>query len=103
MAEAGGLTIPPKNDELKKEEEAALHGADLRLNLKMPDESIEVMQIKSSTEVGYVKNLLKVKYGTPVPNITLVWKGKTLIDPMSFCDYPGLEPPEVEIVVEFRT
>lgn len=101
MAEAGGLTLPPKNDELKKQEEAALHGSDLTLKLLLPDGSTEIMQVKNSTEVGYVKLVLSQKKGVAVHQICLSFGGKPMIDPMSLCDHPGVEPPEVEVKVEF--
>eukprot|EP00921_Rhytidocystis_pertsovi_P003434 GHVQ01005950.1.p1 GENE.GHVQ01005950.1~~GHVQ01005950.1.p1 ORF type:complete len:104 (+),score=15.07 GHVQ01005950.1:703-1014(+) len=97
MADAGGLTIPPKCENLRKEEEQALHGADLRVNIKLPDGKMEVMQIKSSTEVGYVKLLLAQKFGIPVRQVQLVHQNTPLIDPMSFCDHPKVNPPEIEV------
>lgn len=101
MAEAGGLTLPPKNDELKKQEEAALQGSDLTLKLLLPDGSTETMKVKNSTEVGYVKLVLSQRKGVGVQQVSLSFDGKPMIDPMSFCDHPGVEPPEVEVKVEF--
>lgn len=102
MAEAGGLTLPPKNEDLKKQEEAALHGKDLTLNLNFEDGKRECMKVKNSTEVGYVKLMLSQTCKVPVKNIAFHFKGKLMIDPMSFCDHQGVDTNEISIEVRFH-
>eukprot|EP00914_Ancora_sagittata_P022165 GHVO01044082.1.p1 GENE.GHVO01044082.1~~GHVO01044082.1.p1 ORF type:complete len:114 (+),score=16.74 GHVO01044082.1:24-344(+) len=102
MAESSGgvpLKMPSRNDELRRAEEATMHGADLKVRLMLPHGGVEVMQVKASTEVGYVKLLLSEKLNVPSPKIKLMFEERTLIDPMSFCDFPGIEPPQVDVHV----
>jgi len=102
MSDASGLTLPPKNEDLKKKEEKELQGNDLTLKLLLPDGTTESMNVKSSTVVGYVKILLSEKLKVPVGRISLLFKNKPMINPMSFCDYEGVTPPEIKVIVKFN-
>ncbi|CEM14892.1 unnamed protein product [Vitrella brassicaformis CCMP3155] len=96
----GGLALPPKNEELRKQEEEALHGANITVQLQLPDGSSDDMVLPVSKEVGYVKLMLSQKLEIPYNKISLYFKDKPMIDPMSFCDHPGVAPPIVTVRVE---
>eukprot|EP01068_Selenidium_serpulae_P001259 Selendium_serpulae@DN1354_c0_g1_i1.p1 len=98
-----GMHLPPKNHELRKEEELELHGAPLTVNLTLPDGSKESHQIKVATEVGYVKLLVASKHQVSVNKVSFSFNGAPMIDPMSFIDHAGVRPPAIEVAVEFKT
>ncbi|EPT26374.1 hypothetical protein TGPRC2_207240 [Toxoplasma gondii TgCatPRC2] len=98
---SSGLSLPPKNAELREKEDAALQGDDLRLIVALADRNPVEIEVKSSTEVGYVKLLLADRLGIEARRLRLFYhndsKEVTLIDPMSLCDFKGIRPPSAEI------
>lgn len=47
-------------------------------------------QLKNSTEVGYLKNLIVRDHQKAFNSFDLKFEGKKLIDPMSFVDHAGV-------------
>ncbi|PFH36879.1 hypothetical protein BESB_033370 [Besnoitia besnoiti] len=98
---SSGLSLPPKNGELREKEDAALQGDDLRLTVTLADREPVQIEVKSSTEVGYVKLLLAERLGVEAWRLRLFYhndgKEVTLIDPMSLCDFKGIRPPTAEL------
>ncbi|CBZ54885.1 conserved hypothetical protein [Neospora caninum Liverpool] len=98
---SSGLSLPPKNVALREKEDAALRGDDLRLVVALTDRDPVEIEVKSSTEVGYVKLLLAERIGIEARRLRLFYhndnKEVTLIDPMSLCDFKGIRPPTAEL------
>ncbi|EAK90218.1 hypothetical protein [Cryptosporidium parvum Iowa II] len=101
MCEKKGLSLPPKNDELRREENESLKGESLtlRLNFKDLDGIVEELSVNSSTEVGFVKLLIAKSKNVQAKDIRIFHNGKNMINPMSLCDHPGVSPPSVDVDV----
>eukprot|EP00386_Alphamonas_edax_P012898 GDKI01040017.1.p2 GENE.GDKI01040017.1~~GDKI01040017.1.p2 ORF type:complete len:106 (-),score=49.74 GDKI01040017.1:253-570(-) len=99
---SGGLHMPARNEELREKEQQQLHGAALKVKLHLPDGKMEELQITVSKEVGYVKAWLAQRLGLQYNKLVLTYNGRPLIDPMSFCDHPGVTPPELDVNVEIK-
>ncbi|OII74052.1 uncharacterized protein cubi_02854 [Cryptosporidium ubiquitum] len=101
MCEKKGLSLPPKNDELRREEKESLEGEalTLRLNFKDLDGVVEELSVSSSTEVGFVKLLIAKSKNVQAKNIQILYNGNNMINPMSLCDHPGVSPPSIDVDV----
>lgn len=101
MCEKKGLSLPPKNDELKEVEKKSLEGEalTLRLNFKDLDGVVEELSVNSSTEVGFVKLLIANSKNVQAKNIRILHNGENMINPMSLCDHPGVLPPSIDLDV----
>ncbi|KAH8582398.1 uncharacterized protein ELE39_001054 [Cryptosporidium sp. chipmunk genotype I] len=104
MCEKKGLSLPPKNEELRREEKESLEGEalTLRLNFKDLDGAVEELCVNSSTEVGFVKLLIAKSKNVQAKDIRIFYEGKNMINPMSLCDHPGVSPPSVDLDVYFN-
>ncbi|KAH8741623.1 hypothetical protein FG386_003597 [Cryptosporidium ryanae] len=101
MCEKKGLNLPPKNEELKREEKESMQGENLtlRLHFREGDECVEEIAVKSSTEVGFVKLQIAGSRGISARDIKLMHNGKEMINPMSLCDHAGIAPPSADLDV----
>ncbi|KAK6588235.1 hypothetical protein RS030_6924 [Cryptosporidium xiaoi] len=101
MCEKKGLNLPPKNEELKREEKESMQGESLTLRLHFRDgeECMEEIAVKSSTEVGFVKLQVAGLKGVSAKYIKLFHNGKEMINPMSLCDHVGVSPPTADLDV----
>ncbi|KAF7459008.1 Ubiquitin-related domain containing protein [Cryptosporidium felis] len=101
MCEKKGLSLPPKNEELKREEKESLIGESLtlRLHFKDCDGEVEELKVNSSTEVGFVKLQIANARQIQAKNIRIFFNGKNMMNPMSLCDHPGVSPPSIDVDV----
>ncbi|KAL8273131.1 hypothetical protein Esti_002889 [Eimeria stiedai] len=99
-----GLNLPPWNASLRQQETEALQGGDMELQVKLGEETKQ-LNVKCSSEVGYVKLLLAQQLGVESRKLRLYARSgegekKLLIDPMSLCDYPELAAPTATVYAE---
>eukprot|EP00798_Chlamydomonas_sp_ICE-L_P007415 gene7415-544_t len=86
----------------KQEENLEEQGADVKLNMKLPDGSVKVAAVARGTlavgthtyaagaTVAYVKMTLEV-YSLTASSVVLKYNGRPLIDPLSLSDC-GIQP-----------
>eukprot|EP00918_Siedleckia_nematoides_P096832 GHVU01212431.1.p1 GENE.GHVU01212431.1~~GHVU01212431.1.p1 ORF type:complete len:124 (+),score=23.98 GHVU01212431.1:174-545(+) len=110
-----GFTPPDSSESLKKKqaEHQERQGTPLTCTLRLPDGTEETFewlpdiglswsyfQVMSSSEVGYVKLLLCQKKDLDGQKVLLEHGGKTLMDPLSLCDCPGIASPKATLDVK---
>eukprot|EP00918_Siedleckia_nematoides_P096830 GHVU01212429.1.p3 GENE.GHVU01212429.1~~GHVU01212429.1.p3 ORF type:complete len:111 (-),score=24.90 GHVU01212429.1:4031-4363(-) len=97
-----GFTPPDSSESLKKKqaEHQERQGTPLTCTLRLPDGTEETFEVMSSSEVGYVKLLLCQKKDLDGQKVLLEHGGKTLMDPLSLCDCPGIASPKATLDVK---
>lgn len=83
----------------------------IKVNLCLPDGTVESYSVETAKEIGYVKGMHVKASGGKVRGISSVKfiighdgdkGGREMIDPLSLCDFPEVCPPEVNIRVEYQ-
>ncbi|KAH0482475.1 MAG: uncharacterized protein KVP18_003847 [Porospora cf. gigantea A] len=88
------MNFPRRNEDLRAQEEADLHGQDLTVICRFVDGS------KASYKVGYLKNLIARDRQVAFMTFNLRFNGKVMIDPMSLVDHVGVSgQTEIEVDV----
>ena len=61
--------------------------SNISISIKMPDGSAQNMDVDAGQTVEYVRAYIHEHFGVPFAGSTLTFEGRTLIDPMSLCDF----------------
>eukprot|EP00802_Teleaulax_amphioxeia_P017965 Tamp_18138.p3 GENE.Tamp_18138~~Tamp_18138.p3 ORF type:complete len:102 (+),score=24.23 Tamp_18138:612-917(+) len=61
--------------------------SNITINITMPDGSAQTVEVDAGQTVEYVRAYLHEHFGVPFNGSTLQYEGRTLIDPMSLCDF----------------
>eukprot|EP01053_Blabericola_migrator_P010291 Blabericola_migrator_1__10290@NODE_5775_length_674_cov_268_980231_g3791_i0_p1_GENE_NODE_5775_length_674_cov_268_980231_g3791_i0NODE_5775_length_674_cov_268_980231_g3791_i0_p1_ORF_typecomplete_len121_score24_95ubiquitin/PF00240_23/0_056_NODE_5775_length_674_cov_268_980231_g3791_i0111473 len=111
--ESGGLSLPPKNPELREQEKLTLHGDEVMLTVIMPDGQehqlqynskapLYILQVKQGMEVKKVKVSLQSQLGINYSKFDLYYEDKLLIDPISLVDGWGPNPKHFNVHLKMK-
>eukprot|EP01053_Blabericola_migrator_P010452 Blabericola_migrator_1__10451@NODE_5918_length_641_cov_346_454704_g3791_i1_p1_GENE_NODE_5918_length_641_cov_346_454704_g3791_i1NODE_5918_length_641_cov_346_454704_g3791_i1_p1_ORF_typecomplete_len110_score26_03ubiquitin/PF00240_23/0_00025RBD/PF02196_15/0_0017Rad60SLD/PF11976_8/0_014UN_NPL4/PF11543_8/0_11Ubiquitin_2/PF14560_6/0_15_NODE_5918_length_641_cov_346_454704_g3791_i1202531 len=100
--ESGGLSLPPKNPELREQEKLTLHGDEVMLTVIMPDGQEHQLQVKQGMEVKKVKVSLQSQLGINYSKFDLYYEDKLLIDPISLVDGWGPNPKHFNVHLKMK-
>lgn len=59
-------------------------------------------QVKAGHQVAYLKALLQEEDSLPSQSVKLIYQGRSMIDPLSLADYPGLTAGAAKHIIEVK-
>lgn len=59
-------------------------------------------QVKAGHQVAYLKALLQEEDSLPSQSVKLIYQGRSMMDPLSLADYPGLTAGAAKHIIEVK-